>query len=146
MKNSIVMFFAIAGVGVSASVAAAENAPEPAIPRMGWQEIQVKAPFPMAPLKVPVFPAREFAITEFGAQEGGTVKNTAAIAIKSGSNHDGWRLGTPTANVVIKGCTVRNGHQLTAIGSELSGGIRNVYIHEEGVRITSFAEEKKPVK
>ena len=53
-----------------------------------------------------------------------------AIAIKAGSNHDGWRLDTPTENVVIRNCTVRNGHQLVAIGSELSGGIRNVYVHD----------------
>lgn len=53
-----------------------------------------------------------------------------AIAIKSGRNRDGWRLDTPTENVVIRNCTVRNGHQLVAIGSELSGGIRNVYVHD----------------
>lgn len=53
-----------------------------------------------------------------------------AIAIKSGSNHDGWRLGVPTENVVIRNCTVVAGHQLVAIGSELSAGIRNVYVHD----------------
>lgn len=53
-----------------------------------------------------------------------------AIAIKSGSNHDGWRLNTPTENVVIRNCTVVEGHQLVAIGSELSAGIRNVYVHD----------------
>lgn len=53
-----------------------------------------------------------------------------AIAIKSGSNHDGWRLSTPTENVVIRNCTVVEGHQLVAIGSELSSGIRNVYVHD----------------
>ncbi|MEY4245679.1 MAG: hypothetical protein RLZZ245_3264 [Verrucomicrobiota bacterium] len=53
-----------------------------------------------------------------------------AIAIKSGSNHDGWRLNTPTENVVIRNCTVVAGHQLVAIGSELSSGIRNIYVHD----------------
>jgi polygalacturonase len=53
-----------------------------------------------------------------------------AIAIKSGSNHDGWRLNTPSENIVIRNCTVVEGHQLVAIGSELSAGIRNVYIHD----------------
>lgn len=53
-----------------------------------------------------------------------------AIAIKAGRNRDGWRLNTPTENVVIRNCTVREGHQLVAIGSELSGGVRNVYIHD----------------
>ncbi|OAM88369.1 glycoside hydrolase family 28 protein [Termitidicoccus mucosus] len=53
-----------------------------------------------------------------------------AIAIKSGTNHDGWRLNAPSENIVIRNCTVLNGHQLVAIGSELSGGVRNVYVHD----------------
>ncbi len=51
-----------------------------------------------------------------------------AIAVKSGRNQDAWRLDTPTKNLVIRNCTVKNGHQLLAIGSELSGGIENVYM------------------
>ncbi|HEY1195714.1 glycoside hydrolase family 28 protein [Flavobacterium sp.] len=51
-----------------------------------------------------------------------------AIAIKSGSNQDGWRLNTPSKNIVMRNCLVKNGHQLVAIGSELSGGIENVFI------------------
>lgn len=53
-----------------------------------------------------------------------------AIAIKSGTNHDGWRLNTPSENIVIRNCVVIAGHQLVAIGSELSGGVRNVYVHD----------------
>src|ERR1044072_498391 len=53
-----------------------------------------------------------------------------AIAIKSGTNHDGWRLGRPSENIVIRNSTVVRGHQLVAIGSELSGGVRNVYVHD----------------
>lgn len=53
-----------------------------------------------------------------------------AIAIKSGRNQDAWRLDTPTENLVMRHCTIRRGHQLAAIGSELSGGVRNVYIHD----------------
>lgn len=51
-----------------------------------------------------------------------------AIAIKSGSNQDAWRLNTPSKNIIMRNCTVKNGHQLVAIGSELSGGIENVFI------------------
>jgi len=51
-----------------------------------------------------------------------------AIAIKSGSNQDAWRLNTPSKNIVMRNCIVKNGHQLVAIGSELSGGIENVFI------------------
>jgi polygalacturonase len=51
-----------------------------------------------------------------------------AIAIKSGRNQDSWRLNTPTKNLVMRNCTVKNGHQLVAIGSELSGGVENVFV------------------
>ncbi len=51
-----------------------------------------------------------------------------AIAIKSGRNPEGWRLKTPSKNIVVRNCVVKNGHQLVAIGSELSGGIENVFI------------------
>ncbi|MDI9871145.1 glycoside hydrolase family 28 protein [Flectobacillus roseus] len=51
-----------------------------------------------------------------------------AIAIKSGRNPEGWRLKTPSKNIIIRNCLVKNGHQLVAIGSELSGGIENVWI------------------
>jgi len=53
-----------------------------------------------------------------------------AIAIKAGRNQDAWRLNTPTENIVMRNCTVVEGHQLVAIGSELSGGIRNVDVHD----------------
>ena len=53
-----------------------------------------------------------------------------AFAIKSGRNQEGWRTKTPTRNLVIQNCWVKNGHQLLAVGSELSGGIENVYIHD----------------
>ncbi|BET69455.1 glycoside hydrolase family 28 protein [Opitutales bacterium ASA1] len=52
------------------------------------------------------------------------------FAIKAGRNRDAWRLGVPTENIVIRRCTINRGHQLAALGSELSAGIRNVYIHD----------------
>jgi lysophospholipase L1-like esterase len=51
-----------------------------------------------------------------------------AIAIKSGRNPEGWVLKAPSKNIVIRNLTVKNGHQLVAIGSELSGGIENVFV------------------
>ncbi len=51
-----------------------------------------------------------------------------AVAIKSGRNHDAWRLNTPSKNIIIRNIEVKNGHQLVAIGSELSGGIENVLV------------------
>jgi len=51
-----------------------------------------------------------------------------AVAIKSGRAPEGWRLKTPSKNIIIRNNTVKNGHQLVAIGSELSGGVENVFI------------------
>lgn len=49
------------------------------------------------------------------------------IAIKSGRNNDGRRVNVPTENVVIRGCQMRAGHGGVVIGSEISGGVRNVF-------------------
>ena len=49
-----------------------------------------------------------------------------AIVIKSGRNRDAWRIGKPTENVVVRNCTVVKGHCLLGIGSEMSGGVRNI--------------------
>ncbi len=57
-----------------------------------------------------------------------------AVVIKSGRNQDAWRTHTPTANVVIRNCDIVNGHVLLGIGSEISGGIRNIYMHDCHVR------------
>jgi polygalacturonase len=51
-----------------------------------------------------------------------------AIAIKSGCGKGAWLLNTPSKNIVMRNCTVKNGHQLVAIGSELSGGVENVFV------------------
>lgn len=51
-----------------------------------------------------------------------------AISVKSGRNQDAWRLNTPSKNIVLRNCTVKAGHQLIAIGSELSGGVENVLV------------------
>jgi polygalacturonase len=52
------------------------------------------------------------------------------IVIKAGRNHDGWRIGQPSENIVIRYCTVILGHNLLAVGSEMSAGVRNVYMHD----------------
>ncbi len=49
------------------------------------------------------------------------------IAIKAGRDTDGLRVDRPTENVVIRNCRGLNGHGGIVIGSETSGGIRNVY-------------------
>lgn len=52
-----------------------------------------------------------------------------AVVIKAGRNRDAWRLNTPCENIVIRNCSIINGHTLLGVGSEISGGIRNVYMH-----------------
>jgi polygalacturonase len=49
------------------------------------------------------------------------------IAIKSGRNADGRRLAAPSENIVIRGCHMRDGHGGVTIGSEISGGVRDVF-------------------
>jgi polygalacturonase len=51
-----------------------------------------------------------------------------AISVKSGRDQDAWRIGVPSRNIVMRNCLVKNGHQLMAIGSELSGGVENVFV------------------
>jgi polygalacturonase len=49
------------------------------------------------------------------------------IALKSGRNNDGRRLHVPVENVVIRDCVMADGHGGVVIGSEISGGARNVF-------------------
>ena len=50
------------------------------------------------------------------------------FVFKSGRNHDAWRWGLPTENVVVRNCHVQFAHSLLGVGSELSGGVRNVLV------------------
>lgn len=50
------------------------------------------------------------------------------IAIKSGRNADGRRIGVPSENIIVRGCKMRDGHGGVVLGSEMSGGIRNVFV------------------
>ena len=49
------------------------------------------------------------------------------IAIKSGRNADGRRLAVPSENIIIRECEMRDGHGGVTLGSEISGGVRNVF-------------------
>lgn len=49
------------------------------------------------------------------------------IAIKSGRNDDGRRVGVPAENIIVRGCEMKDGHGGITIGSEISGGVRNVF-------------------
>ncbi len=67
------------------------------------------------------------------------------IVIKSGLNEDGWRVGKASERLVIKNCRTKHGHGGVVIGSEMSGGVRNVYAYncdfsntERGLRVKSM--------
>jgi unsaturated rhamnogalacturonyl hydrolase len=52
------------------------------------------------------------------------------IALKSGRNNDGRRVGIPTENVIVRRCTMKEGHGGVTIGSEISGGARNIFVED----------------
>ncbi len=51
-----------------------------------------------------------------------------ALCMKSGRDAAGRKRGMPTQNVSIRGCTVYSAHGGFVIGSEMSGGVRNVKV------------------
>jgi polygalacturonase len=70
------------------------------------------------------------------------------VALKSGRNADGRRLATPVERVVVRRCTMKAGHGGVTIGSEISGGARDVFVEkcemsspdlERGLRIKTNA-------
>jgi polygalacturonase len=50
------------------------------------------------------------------------------IAIKSGRNRDGRRVNVACENVIVRNCRMKDGHGGVSIGSEVSGGVRNVFM------------------
>ena len=50
------------------------------------------------------------------------------LCMKSGRDADGRKRGKPIENVIIRGCTVYASHGGFVIGSEMSGGARNMYV------------------
>lgn len=51
-----------------------------------------------------------------------------AICIKSGKDDDGRRRNMPTENLIVDNCTVFKGHGGFVVGSEMSGGVKNVSV------------------
>lgn len=64
------------------------------------------------------------------------------IALKSGKLYLGKKLKASTNNVIIRNCHMKYGHGGIVIGSEMAGGIKNIYAHkcimeqtDRGIRI-----------
>ena len=49
------------------------------------------------------------------------------IAVKSGRNNDGRLWNKPSENIIIRNCMMKNGHGGVVIGSEITGGCRNLF-------------------
>jgi len=52
------------------------------------------------------------------------------IAIKAGRDTDGRRVDVPCQNVVVQNSTFASGHGGITIGSEMTGGVKNVYARD----------------
>ena len=67
------------------------------------------------------------------------------VVIKSGLNEDGWRVGRASENIVVRRLHGERGHGGVVIGSEMSGGVKNVWVTDSefigtdrGLRIKSM--------
>ena len=67
------------------------------------------------------------------------------VVIKSGLNEDGWRVGKPSENIVVRRLHGEKGRGGVVIGSEMSGGVKNVWVSDSefqgtdrGLRIKSM--------
>ena len=65
--------------------------------------------------------------------------------MKSGRNEEGVRIGIPTENVVVRYCLAQRGAGGIVCGTEMAGGVRNIYCHDcvfdgtdQGVRIKTL--------
>ncbi|WP_051190509.1 glycoside hydrolase family 28 protein [Kaistella palustris] len=63
------------------------------------------------------------------------IKNTTfntgddCIAIKAGRDAEGRRIGIMTENVIVRDCKMIDGHGGVVIGSEMSAGVKNVFVY-----------------
>lgn len=52
------------------------------------------------------------------------------IAIKSGRNNEGRNIGVPSENIIIRNNKFEDGHGGVTIGSEISGGVNDIFAHD----------------
>ncbi|MBB4909603.1 glycoside hydrolase family 28 protein [Actinophytocola algeriensis] len=52
------------------------------------------------------------------------------IAVKSGRNADGRRVNVPSERILVEDCDFAAGHGGVTVGSEMSGGVRDVYARD----------------
>ncbi len=61
-----------------------------------------------------------------------------AIVLKSGRDRDGMRVHRPTENIVIRNNSIKDSHAAIAIGSEMSGDVRNVFVSDITINKSQF--------
>jgi polygalacturonase len=55
--------------------------------------------------------------------------NDDNLCIKAGKDADGLRVNRPAENIVYRNCITRSGHGLITLGSETSGGMKNIEVY-----------------
>ncbi len=77
------------------------------------------------------------------------------IAIKSGKTADAHRINVPSENIIIRNCTMRDGHGGVVLGSETGAGVRNVFAEDcvmdspnldRALRLKTNAERGGPIE
>jgi len=71
--------------------------------------------------------------------------NDDCIAVKAGRDEDGHRIGVPSANIVIERCKFSGRWGGVAVGSEMSGGVRNLFARNCEINPVDFPG-RYPVK
>lgn len=69
-----------------------------------------------------------------------------AISIKSGLDEEGRNIGVPSENIRIQNITVTKGSSGVSIGSEMSGGVRNVVVRDSVFQNTRHGFRIKSTK
>lgn len=69
-----------------------------------------------------------------------------AIVLKSGRNSDGLRVREPTENVLIRNNSILEAHAAVAIGSEMSGDVRDVFIENLSANMVQYGFRVKSSK
>lgn len=57
-----------------------------------------------------------------------------AIAIKAGRDQDGWRIGQPSENIIIRHCVFNSNCNGLCIGSEMAAGVQNIFMENVTIK------------
>lgn len=52
------------------------------------------------------------------------------VAVKSGRGDDGRRVNIPSVNIIMRNCSMKDGHGGLVAGSEIAAGVRNLYAED----------------